>query len=128
MMRRGIIIGFIFLLGFDVLAQIGFKLAAEAALPVAANVDWLLRLLAHPGAYMAVAGYIGAFFTWMSLLKHAPIGPAFAASHLEVVAVMPFAMVLFGEMVSLPQLLGAVIIVAGIICLALDEDHAASPA
>lgn len=128
MMRRGIIIGFACLLAFDVMAQLGFKLAAEAALPVAADLDWLLRLLSHPGVYMAVAGYLGAFFTWMSLLKHAPIGPAFAASHLEVVAVMPFAVLLFGEVISLPQLLGAIIILAGILCLALDEDHAADPA
>lgn len=126
-MRRGIIIGFAFLLGFDVLAQLGFKLAAEAALPVAADLGWGLRLLSHPGTYMAVMGYLGAFFTWMSLLKHAPIGPAFAASHLEVVAVMPFAVLLFGEVVSLPQMLGAVAILAGILCLALDEDHAATP-
>ncbi|MBP7337714.1 EamA family transporter [Niveispirillum sp.] len=119
-MRRGITIGFACLLGFDVLAQLGFKLAGDAALPVEADIGWLLRLLSQPGTYMAIIGYLGAFLTWMSLLKHAPIGPAFAASHLEVVVVMPFAVMLFGETVHGPQLLGAVAIVAGILCLAME--------
>lgn len=122
-MRRLIAIGFLFLLAFDTMAQVGFKLAAEAALPVAADLDWLLRLVAQPGVYMAVAGYLGAFVTWMSLLKHAPIGPAFAASHLEVVAVMPFAVLLFGESLHPNQLMGAAVILAGIVCLAMDEGH-----
>lgn len=119
-MGRGSIIGFACLLGFDVLAQLGFKLAGDAALPVEADIGWLLRLLVQPGVYMAVTGYLGAFVIWLSLLKHAPIGPAFAASHLEVVVVMPFAMVLFHEAVQGPQLLGAVAILTGILCLALD--------
>ncbi len=126
-MRKGVAIGFVFLLGFDVMAQVGFKLAADSALPMDGDVGWLLRLLAHPGLYMAVAGYLGAFVTWMSLLRHAPIGPAFAASHLEVVAVMPFAVLLFGERLDWPQLLGAVAIVAGILCLALEEEEHATP-
>ncbi len=44
--------------------------------------------LSQPWVYGAVLGYVGAFFTWMSLLRHAPIGPAFAASHLEVIGVL----------------------------------------
>lgn len=126
-MRRGVLIGFACLLGFDIAAQVGFKFAAMAALPVSPDLGWMLRVLEHPGVYLALLGYVGAFFTWMSLLKHAPIGPAFAASHLEVVAVMPFAVLLFGEAVTWPQLVGAVAIVGGILCLALDEAHGGTP-
>jgi len=91
------LIGFLLLMGFDSIGAISFKYAGMHALPVEANIEWLLRLFAKPWVYGAVVGYIGAFFTWMTLLKHAPIGPAFAASHLEVVSVMLLSVWLFDE-------------------------------
>ena len=87
-MRRLYVIGFPLLMAFDTLAQLCFKYAGDAALPVEANTAWLLRVLSQPWVYGAILGYVGAFFTWMSLLRHAPIGPAFAASHLEVISVL----------------------------------------
>jgi drug/metabolite transporter (DMT)-like permease len=103
------------------------KLAGNHALPVEASTGWLLRLFSHSG-YGAVAGYVGAFFVWMGLLKKAPIGPAFAASHLEVVSVMLLSAWLFGEPLTLVKLVGAAAILAGIACLALAEDgDAAAP-
>ncbi|SDX98304.1 DMT family transporter [Lysobacter enzymogenes] len=120
-MRRFYLIGFALLMGFDTLAQLSFKHAGAGAFPPEASLDWLLRLLAQPWLYGALLGYIGAFFTWMSLLKHAPIGPAFAASHLEVVSVLALSAWLFGERFSSLQVAGAVAIVAGIVCLALGE-------
>lgn len=120
-MRRLYVIGFLCLLGFDILAQLGFKYAALGALPVSADIAWLGRIFSRPWVYVAIAGYIGAFFTWLTLLKHAPIGPAFAASHLEVVAIMPLAIVLFGDSIGWSQFVGAVAILAGIACLARSE-------
>ncbi|QWF17538.1 DMT family transporter [Lysobacter capsici] len=120
-MKRFYLWGFLLLMAFDTLAQISFKLAGSHAFPPQASLDWVLRLLAQPWLYGAVLGYIGAFFTWMSLLKHAPIGPAFAASHLEVVSVLLLSAWLFGERFGWIQVGGAVAIVAGIACLALSE-------
>ena len=68
-------------------------------------------------------GYVGAFFTWMTLLKHAPIGPAFAASHLEVVSVMLLSVWLFNEHLTLGRVLGALAILAGIVCLGFAESY-----
>ena len=120
-MRRFYVFGFLLLMGFDTLAQLSFKLAGNHALPVAANLAWLLRVFAQPWIYGALVGYLGAFFTWMSLLKHAPIGPAFAASHLEVVSVMLLSVWLLHEPLTAPRVLGAVAIVAGIVCLGMAE-------
>lgn len=120
-MRRLYLLGFACLLGFDIMAQLGFKLTALAALPVSADLAWAGRVFAQPWIYLALGGYVGAFFTWMALLRHAPIGPAFAASHLEVVAIMPIAALLFGEAIGTSQILGAVLILAGILCLARSE-------
>ena len=124
-MKRGgfYLIGFALLMGFDTLAQVSFKYAGTQALPFTANLAWLLRVFGAPWVYGAIVGYIGAFFTWMSLLKHAPIGPAFAASHLEVVSVMLLSVWLFDEPLTAPRVLGALAIVAGIICLGLAENR-----
>jgi drug/metabolite transporter (DMT)-like permease len=129
-MRRFYLFGFLLLMAFDTLSQLSFKMAGEHALPVAANLAWLLRVFGQPWVYGALVGYLGAFFTWMSLLKHAPIGPAFAASHLEVVSVMLLSVWLFHEPLTVPRVLGAIAIVAGIVCLGLAEsdETAAEPA
>ncbi len=69
----------------------------------------------------AVAGYIGAFIAWMTLLKHAPVGPAFAASHLEVVAVPEISVLYFGEQLKTMRVIAALCIVLGIVFLNLSE-------
>ena len=126
-MKRFYLIGFLLLMTFDTLAQISFKYAGTHALPVAANLAWVLRVFGQPWIYGALVGYIGAFFTWMSLLKHAPIGPAFAASHLEVVSVMLLSIWLFDEHLNLARVLGAIAIIAGIVCLGLAESREHPP-
>jgi drug/metabolite transporter (DMT)-like permease len=122
-MKRFYLFGFLLLMGFDTLAQISFKYAGTQALPVAASLAWLWRVFGQPWIYGALVGYVGAFFTWMALLKHAPIGPAFAASHLEVVSVMALSIWLFGEHLDAARLLGAIAIVAGIVCLGVAENR-----
>ncbi|RCS28643.1 EamA family transporter [Rhodanobacter denitrificans] len=128
-MRRFYLFGFLLLMGFDTLAQISFKYAGTQALPVEASLAWLLRVFGQPWVYGAIVGYVGAFFTWMALLKHAPIGPAFAASHLEVVSVMLLSVWLFDEHLTVVRVAGAVAIIAGIVCLGFAEnsEHAAVP-
>jgi drug/metabolite transporter (DMT)-like permease len=124
-MKRGTfyLLGFALLMLFDSIGAISFKYAGDHALPVEANVAWLLRIFTHPWVYGAVIGYVGAFFTWMTLLKHAPIGPAFAASHLEVVSVMLLSVWLFHEHLTLGRVLGALAILAGIVCLGFAESN-----
>ncbi|MEP6633459.1 MAG: EamA family transporter [Luteimonas sp.] len=108
-------------MAFDTLAQLSFKLAGMQVFPPALELQWVLRLFATPWIYGAVVGYVGAFFTWMKLLERAPIGPAFAASHLEVVSVMLLSALLFDETIGLAKAGGAVLIVIGIVCIALGE-------
>ena len=119
--RLEVAFGFGLLMAFDTAAQLSFKLAGMHAFPPQANVQWVLRLATQPWIYGAILGYTGAFFTWMRLLQRAPIGPAFAASHLEIVSVMLVSSLMFGEHIGYGQVIGAVVIVSGIICLALGE-------
>ena len=118
---RFYLVGFLVLMGFDSLAQISFKYAGAHALPLEFTPAWLLRVFGQPWIYGAFVGYIGAFFTWMTLLQHAPIGPAFAASHLEIVSVLLLSVWLFHEHIGWPQVLGGLVILAGIACLAVSE-------
>ena len=126
-MRRFYLIGFLVLVAFDTFAQVCFKLTANAAMPPETDIAWLVRVLSSPWVYCAIACYIGAFVTWMTLLEHAPIGPAFAASHLEVISVLALSVAIFGERVGVPQLIGSALIIAGIVCLAISETDGEKP-
>lgn len=125
---RYYVTGFLVLMVFDTLSQLCFKLAALHAAPFAADGPWLLRVAREPWVYGAIAGYLGAFVTYMSLLRHAPVGPAFAASHLNVVSVLLVSAWLLHERLSLPQLVGATLIVLGILVLARAEQGDAAAA
>jgi drug/metabolite transporter (DMT)-like permease len=96
-------------------------MAALQAEPFLIEIAWLTRVLETPWVYGAIIGYLGAFITWMTLLRHAPVGPAFAASHLEVVGVIVISVPLFGEALNISQMFGAILIVAGVVCLAQGE-------
>lgn len=120
-LKKFYLLGFVVLIVVDTFSQICFKMAATHAEPFLIEAEWVLRVLSDPWVYGAIAGYIGAFFTWMTLLRHAPVGPAFAASHLQVVGVMIVSMPFFGEALSAWQMLGAAFIIAGVICLAVGE-------
>lgn len=120
-MKRFYIVGFLALMVFDTLAQISFKAAAIHASPLTMDADWLSRVFSHPWIYGAFLGYAGAFFTWMMLLKHAPIGPAFAASHLEIISVTLLSVWLFDDSLTLTKMVGGLLILAGILFLAKGE-------
>jgi len=119
-LRRFLIFGFLVVLGFDTLAQISFKLAGAGTHP-SADFAWITRVACSPWTYTAIIGYVGAFITWMTLLKHAPVGPAFAATHLYIVSVAIFSLLFLGEKFSMMQIVGSLLIVSGIFVLALGK-------
>ena len=123
-MERFYLLGFLLLVLFDTFAQISFKMASINGGTLAFDVGWMSRVFAQPWIYGALAGYIATFFIWMTLLKHAPVGPAFAASHIEIVSVLLLSAWLFNESLTVPKLVGASLILAGILCLARGESAA----
>ena len=118
---RFYVAGFVLLAVLDTAAHVFFKLAAITLAPVVFDLDWMWRVSGVPGVYAAVACYIATFFVWMTLLRSVPVGPAFAASHLELVGVLLVSGMVFDEHVSMLQWAGAGTILAGIACLALSE-------
>lgn len=120
-MKKFYLIGFGILLLFDTLGQTSFKLAAIAAEPLEMGIEWIIRVFTNPWIYVAIIAYIATFFAWMTLLKHAPVGPAFAAAHMEVVTVMIVSVWVFNDAITWPRLIGAILIIIGIIFLAFAE-------
>jgi drug/metabolite transporter (DMT)-like permease len=119
--RRFYLLGFGALLLFDTITQISFKLVTLHAGEFELQLSWVLDLFLNYWIYLAVLGYLGAFVTWMTLLKHAPIGPAFAASHLELLPVLIISVVVFDERLTFAQMLGVLCIVLGVVCLSLSK-------
>jgi drug/metabolite transporter (DMT)-like permease len=72
-------------------------------------------------------GFIAALIVWMALLRRAPIGPAFAASNLDIVTVLVTSHWLLGEHIGWPQVVGTSLIVAGVACLAIAAGRDAPP-
>jgi multidrug transporter EmrE-like cation transporter len=122
--RRAILLGFLLLLTFDTAAQVGVKLASER-IGTGADLDWVLRVAREPLVHLVLACYGGAFATYISLLKYAPVGPAYAAAHGHIVTVLLISILFLGERLSLLQCLGALAILAGVIVLAVTESRGA---
>ena len=127
MNRRFVLIGFLLLVGFDTAAQLALKSASTGALPLQIGAAWVSRLLHERALYVAVLGFVSAFLVWMALLRHAPIGPAFAASNLDIVTVLLASHWIFDEHIGWWQTLGAGLIVAGVGCLAIASGRGAQP-
>jgi len=119
-MRRAVLLGFLALLAIDTLSNILVKLAGNR-IGACCGAAWLDRLAREPLILAIIACYIAAFLTYTGLLKHAPVGPAFAAVHGHVVTVLVFSLAVFGEQLTLVQIMGCALIVAGIIVLGMTE-------
>lgn len=126
-MKRALILGFLLLLSFDTATQVGIKLLGEHVSAGSRDVAWLLRIVREPLFFFVLACHAGAFATYISLLKHAPVGPAYAAAHGHIVTVLIISVLFLGERLSLLQSVGALAILSGIVTLALTET-AARPA
>lgn len=121
-MRKFYSVGFGLLLFFDTLAQCSFKLTAIQSGAFQLDWDWFRDVFTNKWIYVSGCSYILTFFTWISLLKKAPVGSAFAASHMEIISVMIASFFLFDEAITIEKLLGTFLILSGIFFLATAEN------
>jgi drug/metabolite transporter (DMT)-like permease len=120
-MKRIVYALFILLLAIDTFNQVAFKMAGERTAPVTFDVDWLGRIVKEPWIGAILVGYLAAFLIYMSVLRNVQIGPAFAASHLEIVTVMIVSVLFFEERFTLLQLAGCAAVIGGVAILAFTE-------
>jgi multidrug transporter EmrE-like cation transporter len=114
-------LGFLLLAIVDTVAHLCFKLAAIRAAPFAVDLPWVLRAASQPWLYGAMSSYVVAFFIWIRLLQAAPVGTAFAVSHIDVVTVLIASSVFLQEPISGYQMSGATLILCGVGCLAVAQ-------
>lgn len=122
MMKRLVIAGFLVLLGIDTAQQILAKFAGDLIGPFDFSLGWLARLLREHLLYVLLGLYVAAFLVYSWLLRHAPVGPSYAALHGHVVTTFLFSTVVLGERLTLLQLSGCALIVGGIVLLAVTEE------
>jgi drug/metabolite transporter (DMT)-like permease len=108
------------LLGFETLCQISLKLAGRQTGAFDFSAAAFRHALATPWLWVAIGCYVGAFLAWMTILRKSTLAAAFTISAIVLVAVMLASWLVFGEHLSWLQLLGAAIIVTGI--LAIGDD------
>ena len=85
------------------------------------QLEWVDRVLREPLLYVVLGLYLAAFLIYSWLLRVAPVGPSYAAVHGHVVTVLVVSIVFFGERLTLLQVAGGVLIMAGIALLAITE-------
>jgi len=115
------------LLGFETLCQISLKLAGRQTGAFDFSAAAFQRGLATPWLWLAIGCYIGAFLAWMTILRKSTLSAAFTTSALVFVAVMLASWLVFGEHIGWQQLLGAAIIVAGILMIGADAGPDETP-
>lgn len=120
-MRYFVYLGFLLLLTIDTASNVLIKLAGDRIGSFEPTLDWLVKITREPFVLGVIGCYIAAFFTYTSVLRYAPVGPAYAAVHGHVVTVLIVSMVFLGERLTLEQLMGCGLIVAGIVVLAVTE-------
>lgn len=120
-MRRFILLGFLLLLSLDTASQISMKVAADR-IAAASGIDaWLASVVTEPVIALVILFNLASFLTYVTLLKQASVGPAYAVAHGHVVTVTLISVLFLGERMTWLQGLGALAIVAGILVLAATE-------
>ena len=115
------------LLGFETLCQISLKLAGRHTGPFDFSVGAFQHALTTPWLWVAIGCYVGAFLAWMTILRKSTLSAAFTTSALVFVAVMLASWLVFREHIGWLQLLGATIIVAGILVIGADASPDETP-
>ncbi len=109
------------LLGFETLCQISLKFAGRETGAFDFSIAAFRHALSTPWLWVAIGCYVGAFLAWMTILRKTTLAAAFTMSAIVFVAVMFASYLVFGEHLSWLQLLGAAIIVAGILAIGDDD-------
>jgi drug/metabolite transporter (DMT)-like permease len=115
-------IAWIALLGFETLSQISLKLAGRQTGAFDFSAAAFRLAIGSPWLWVAIGCYLGAFLAWMTILRKSTLAAAFTISAAVLVAVMLASWFVFAEHPGWLRLLGAAIIVAGI--LAIGDDSA----
>ena len=100
--------------------QVLFKLAGREVVLVRQWSD-IAGLFATPWLWVALVVYGGATLLWIVLLQRVPLSRAYPFAALGFVLVPAASAWLFGERITLPYVLGAALVVVGILVIGWSD-------
>jgi multidrug transporter EmrE-like cation transporter len=95
----------------NTLQQVFLKQSAAAIADTPAH--WLDQLFGSPWFGLAIAAEIACFWIWMTVLSELDLSAAFPLSAVSYVLIMGVAWLAFGEPITLLQIAGSLLILAG---------------
>lgn len=123
--RKVLAFAWVAMVAIEVLTQLSLKFAGKAtggfdfsahAFALAIGSGWL---------WIALAGYCAIFLVWMLILGQSELSRAFPTTAIVFVAVMLASWLVLHEPIGAVQIIGAAVIVAGILQLGADASVAA---
>jgi drug/metabolite transporter (DMT)-like permease len=115
------------LLVFETICQVSLKKAGLAVGEFGFTPDDFHRAITTPWLWSAIGCYVGAFLSWITILRKSTLSAAFATSAIVFVAVMVSSWVIFAEKVGVLQIVGSCVILIGILMLGADEAATDAP-
>ena len=104
------------LLIFDCSVQLCFK-SGSIQLNAEPGLEWLRQVLSSPWIWAGIACYLGAFVSWMTILKDTELSFAFPATALGYVSILLVSQAVFQESIDSSRWLGVALIIAGFLCM-----------
>ena len=129
--RRMLVVAWLALVMVEIVTQLSLKFAGQATGGFDFSAHAFARALGSGWLWLAIVSYFGCFLLWMLILRHSDLSRAFPTSAIVFVAVMLTSLLVLHEPIGIVQLLGAAIIVTGILQLRQTEplqSSTASPA
>ncbi len=126
---RGMLIAaWLALVVVEIVTQLSLKFAGQATGGFDFSARAFALALASGWLWLAIVSYFGCFLLWMLILRHSALSRAFPTSAIVFVVVMLTSLLVLHEPIGIVRLLGAAIIVTGILQLRHTEDLQSSPA
>ncbi len=119
--RKMLVLAWLALVAVEIVTQLSLKFAGNATGGFDFSAHAFTLALGSGWLWLAIASYCGCFVVWMLILRHSDLSRAFPTSAIVFVAVMFASWLVLHEAIGAMQLLGAAVIVAGILQLGHDQ-------
>jgi len=123
--RKLLALAWVAMVAIEVLTQLSLKFAGKATGGFDFSAHAFALAIASGWLWLALACYCATFLAWMLILGHSNLSRAFPTTAIVFVAVMLASWLVLHESIGLVQIIGAVVIVAGILQLGSDAPDVA---
>jgi drug/metabolite transporter (DMT)-like permease len=114
--------GWLLFIALETTIQVVFKIAGDTLNADAGLLTMVRQAATTPIVLLGFGLYFCGFIVWLTLLKDLDLGRAFPLTAMIYVATFLAAILLFHERPNATRILGALVIVAGVVLLAFDEN------